>query len=76
MIDFCSEPISGTKPKFSSKSDHFGFQEKSERPLALLCPAQGSPTPTFRFKFLFLIAIFKRRSIIVKYEVGTKMINY
>jgi hypothetical protein len=43
------EPIGGAKPKFSSDSKSLGNFEKTEADsLALLCPAQAAPIPSFR----------------------------
>ena len=43
-----SEPVGGSAPKFSEKSSGFVLTEKSARPFSLACPAQGSPTPSYR----------------------------
>ena len=43
------EPIGGSKPKFSQKSESLTFTEKAQQTLSLLCPAMGSPLPSFRF---------------------------
>ena len=43
------EPIGGAKPKFSQKSESLTFTEKADQTLSLLCPAMGSPLPSFRF---------------------------
>ena len=45
---FFSEPIGGTIPKFSGMAHLTGLMGQFHRPLTLPCPAQGSPTPTFR----------------------------
>ena len=50
------EPVGGTKPQFSSKMDQFGFQERSETAVALVCPAQSHPTPSYRFGTVFFLA--------------------
>ena len=42
------EPVGSSLPKFSSKSNLAAYQEKALHPLALTCPAQGSPLPSFR----------------------------
>ena len=48
------EPIGGSVPKFSSAAtENVNVAQSHE--LALLCSAQGSPTPTFRYKILMLI---------------------
>ena len=46
---FSIEPIGGAKPKFSQKAESLTFTENAGAQLALLCPAQGSPIPSFRF---------------------------
>ena len=43
-----SEPVGGSAPKFSEKSSGFVLTEKSAHPFNLACPAQGSPTPSYR----------------------------
>ena len=44
------EPIGGAGPKFSSESKSLGTFEKTQNAvLALLCPAQGFPLPSFRY---------------------------
>ena len=43
------EPIGSTKPKFASKLDLQAFKEVAGSPMALTCPAQGSPVPAFRY---------------------------
>ena len=43
------EPIGGSKPKFSQKSESLTFTEKAHQTISLLCPAMGSPLPSFRF---------------------------
>ena len=50
---FCSlviflEPIGTAKPKLSQKSDFQRFSEVLNEAISLLCPAQASPTPSFR----------------------------
>ena len=42
------EPIGSAKPKLSQESDILRFRKDVEQPLALTCPAQGSPLPAFR----------------------------
>ena len=45
------EPVGGAAPKFSSSSKSIGtFEEKGGEPLALVCPAQAHPLPSFRYK--------------------------
>ena len=46
------EPIGSAKPKLSQESDILRFKKNVEEPLALLCPAQGSPLPAFRLVVL------------------------
>ncbi len=47
--NFLAEPIGGAAPKFSSDSKTLGnFEKSSKETLALLCPAQASPLPSFR----------------------------
>ena len=44
-----AEPIGGATPKFMSDSKHLGtFVKREGGNLALLCPAQAMPLPTFR----------------------------
>jgi hypothetical protein len=45
---FLLEPIGGAKPKFSQETEIFQFTKSSRTSLALLCPAQGHPLPSFR----------------------------
>ena len=42
------EPIGGSKPKFSLKTDIMGYSHSQSESFSLTCPAQGSPIPTFR----------------------------
>jgi hypothetical protein len=42
------EPIGSTKPKFSSIVNLSAFNKDSGHGLALTCPAQGLPLPSFR----------------------------
>ncbi len=42
------EPVGSAAPKFASKINSLSFQEVAARGLALSCPAQGSPIPSFR----------------------------
>ena len=45
------EPIGGAAPKFSSASKSIGtFDEKGGDSVALACPAQAYPLPSFRYK--------------------------
>ncbi len=53
---FLPEPIGGSKPKFSQESESLTFTKSSGGKLALLCPAQGSPIPSYRLE-CFLSAI-------------------
>ena len=44
------EPVGGAAPQFSSSSKSIGiFDEKGGEPLALVCPAQAHPLPSFRY---------------------------
>ena len=44
------EPIGGAAPKFSSESKSIGtFDKMGGDSLALACPAQAYPLPTFRY---------------------------
>lgn len=43
-----TEPVGSAIPKFSSKSNLAAYQENALQTLALTCPAQGSPLPSFR----------------------------
>ncbi len=45
---FSAEPIGGAKPKFSQDSKSNTFVRESGSMLSLMCPAQGSPIPSFR----------------------------
>ncbi len=43
------EPIGSAAPKLSSLKDRLNFaSERQSSPLALICPAQGAPVPSFR----------------------------
>jgi hypothetical protein len=42
------EPIGSAAPKFASKINSLSFEEVATASLALICPAQGSPIPSFR----------------------------
>ena len=56
-----AEPIGGATPKFISDSKHLGTFVKSEGGnLALLCPAQAMPLPTFRFGFIAYLQMVVR----------------
>ena len=47
---FVLEPIGGAAPKFSSDSKSIGtFDKKGGESLALACPAQAYPLPSFRY---------------------------
>ncbi len=49
LLPSLAEPIGGAAPKFSSDSKSLGnFEKSSAETLALLCPAQASPLPSFR----------------------------
>ena len=44
-----SEPIGGSKPKFSlGGTEAFVLTRTKSKPIALLCPAQGAPLPSYR----------------------------
>lgn len=44
------EPIGGAIPKFSSDSKSLGsFEKNFGESLALLCPAQAYPLPSYRY---------------------------
>ena len=45
------EPIGSSAPKFSSSSEAQKFRVRSSQSYNLNCPAQGSPTPMFRYRF-------------------------
>ena len=45
---FHIEPVGSAKPKFSSKVEFSGFTENEGAGVALTCPAQGLPIPSFR----------------------------
>lgn len=47
-IRFCLEPIGSKAPSFSSDIKMLGYQRDMGQNLALLCPAQGLPFPSFR----------------------------
>ena len=42
------EPIGGAKPKFSLNTESLRFTREALSSVSLLCPAQGSPIPSFR----------------------------
>ncbi len=49
ILPSLAEPIGGAAPKFSSDSKSLGnFEKSSAETLALLCPAQASPLPSFK----------------------------
>ena len=43
------EPIGGSAPKLASETDLTRILRHHSQALSLKCPAQGSPTPSFRF---------------------------
>ena len=45
------EPIGGSKPQLSEDSSFKRILRSKEDSMALLCPAQGYPTPAFRLTF-------------------------
>ena len=45
-----AEPIGSSIPKFSSKLNLVAFEEKVDQSVALTCPAQGAPLPSFRLE--------------------------
>ena len=46
------EPIGGALPRFSSDSKSLGtFEKNFGGSLALLCPAQAFPLPSYRYNF-------------------------
>ena len=57
-ILFTTEPIGGAAPKFSSSSKSIGiFEEHGGESLALVCPAQAYPLPSFRYRIQFVDAV-------------------
>ena len=42
------EPIGGAKPKFSLNTESLRFTREALSSVSLLCPAQGSPIPSYR----------------------------
>ena len=42
------EPIGGSKPQFSEDSNYKRISRIENEAMALLCPAQGYPQPSFR----------------------------
>ena len=55
---FTTEPIGGAAPKFSSSSKSIGtFEEHGGESLALVCPAQAYPLPSFRYTIQFVDAV-------------------
>ena len=57
-ILFTIEPIGGAAPKFSSSSKSIGtFEEHGGESLALVCPAQAYPLPSFRYTIQFVDAV-------------------
>ena len=47
-----SEPIGGSAPKFTLDSKLSLVERKFAHPLTLVCPAQGSPVPSYRYLHL------------------------
>ena len=47
--DIIIEPVGSSKPKFSSNLDLSAFKKSQGQGVALTCPAQGSPSPGFRY---------------------------
>ena len=47
-MNFLAEPIGGSAPKFSGESTISNLLRERSESLSLTCPAQGSPTPSFR----------------------------
>ena len=48
LIGMFLEPIGGAKPKFSTFGTGTEWKFRSESAIALNCPAQGYPLPSFR----------------------------
>ena len=46
--DICLEPIGGSAPKFSAESSISDLVRGQASSLAMACPAQASPVPSFR----------------------------
>ena len=46
--DICLEPIGGSAPKFSAESSISNLVRSQASSLAMSCPAQASPVPSFR----------------------------
>ena len=55
IISNCVEPIGGSSPKFSTTQKSASYQESFGANLALNCPAQASPLPSFRYNLDFLL---------------------
>ena len=49
ILDIIIEPVGSSKPKFSSNLDLSAFKKSQGQGVALTCPAQGSPSPGFRY---------------------------
>ena len=65
------EPIGGAAPKFSSESKTIGtFEKTGGDSLALACPAQAYPLPTFRYK---TVKNFRVLIEIEHYKISSKI---
>jgi hypothetical protein len=51
-----SEPIGSAKPKFSDDLNSKGITRYEQNQVALICPAQAFPIPSFRFECLLQIS--------------------
>ena len=67
---YLSEPVGSSIPKFSSKMNLVAFEEKVENSVALTCPTQGSPLPSFRLGLLLLLCMFFISSVFFLEPVG------
>ena len=51
------EPIGGSTPKFSGTAVLNLIRSEQNEIVSLLCPAQGSPVPAFRFDTYYIIVL-------------------
>jgi hypothetical protein len=58
-----SEPIGSTKPKFASSMESMTIKRTLSSRIALTCPAQGTPIPSFRLehylKFILIVRAYR-----------------
>jgi hypothetical protein len=51
-LPFVKEPVSGSRPRFSTELKGGNLERSSLAPFCLTCQAQGYPVPVFRFVIL------------------------